>query len=59
MRSSKAPVVRHCATDSAKSSSTLCPSRSVRQSRQKAQPLICAIRSRAASNSRSPSVVWA
>ena len=33
------------------------PSRSVRQSRQNTQPLICAIRSRAASNSRSPSVV--
>lgn len=59
VRSSKASVVRQARTASGNSSSTFSPSRSVRQSRQNRHPLICAIRSRAASNSRSPSVVWA
>ena len=52
-----ASVVRQSVTASAKPSSTVAPSRSVRQSWQKRQPLIWAIRSRAASNSRSPRVV--
>ena len=49
-------MVRHSATAASKPSSTVSPSRSVRQSWQKMHPLICAMRMRAASNSRRPSV---
>ena len=56
-RVSRASVVRQFSTSVSKPSSTFTSSISVRQSWQKMQPLICDMRSRAASNSRRPRVV--